>query len=142
MSQENMNVARRIADGFEAQDFDAVRRNFDSNIEWYEDPSFPEAGVYRGIDAVAEYARQFRSEFAELRYEVVELLEANAHVIARMKVAWKGKVERGGLFPRRMVGLRVQGRQGDPLLLVSSPKRSPRSRRAAGVGALAPLHSA
>ena len=33
MSQENMNVARRIADGFEAQDFDAVRRNFDSNIE-------------------------------------------------------------------------------------------------------------
>ena len=100
MSQENMNVARRIADGFEAQDFDAVRRNFDSNIEWYEDPSFPEAGVYRGIDAVAEYARQFRSEFAELR----------------------------------TVGLRVQGRQGDPLLLVSSPKRSPRSRRAAGVG--------
>jgi ketosteroid isomerase-like protein len=91
MSQENMNVARRIADGFEAQDFDAVRRNFDSKIEWYEDPSFPEAGVYRGIDAVAEYARQFRSEFAELRYEVVELLEANAHVIAKMKVAGKGR---------------------------------------------------
>ncbi len=86
-----MEVAQEIADGFEAQDFDAVRRNFDSDIEWHEDPSFPEAGVYRGLEAVAEYARQFRSEFAELRYEMVELFEAGDHVIARMRVTGKGK---------------------------------------------------
>jgi ketosteroid isomerase-like protein len=86
-----MAVAEQIADGFEAQDLDAVRRNFDPDIEWHEDPSFPEAGVYRGIEAVAEYARQFRSEFAELRYEVVELFEADDHVITRMRVTGKGK---------------------------------------------------
>jgi ketosteroid isomerase-like protein len=86
-----MEVARQIAEGFAAQDFDAVRRNFDADIEWHEDPSFPEAGVYRGIEAVGEYARRFRSEFAELRYEMVELFEARDHVIARMRVAGTGK---------------------------------------------------
>jgi ketosteroid isomerase-like protein len=91
MSQENMEVAQRIAAGFEAQDFDAVRRNFDPDIEWKEDPSFPEAGVYRGVEAVAEYARQFRSQFAELRYHAIELFEAGDHVIARMRVTGKGR---------------------------------------------------
>ena len=36
---------------------------------WHEDPSFPEAGVYRGRDEWEAYARQFIGEFSDIRYE-------------------------------------------------------------------------
>lgn len=35
-----------------------------------EDPSFPEAGVYRGVEAVGAYTEQFLAEFADIRYLV------------------------------------------------------------------------
>ena len=67
-----MEVAQQIADGFAAQDFDAVRRNFDAGIEWHEDPSFPEAGVYRGIEAVGLWYQRRWAEY--LTFIVTTLL--------------------------------------------------------------------
>jgi ketosteroid isomerase-like protein len=75
MSEENMRVARGIGEAFKAGDFDAVGAKLHPDIEWHEDPSFPESSVYRGIDAVASYSQQFRSEFSRINYEMVELIE-------------------------------------------------------------------
>jgi len=54
----------------------------------------PEAGVYRGLEAVEAYNRQFLAEFAELHYEPQELIDANDHVIANMHIHGRGR--RGG----------------------------------------------
>jgi ketosteroid isomerase-like protein len=91
MSRENVEIVRRIAEAFDRGGLDAVGSYFHPDIEWHEDPSFPEAGVYRGIDAVQSYARQFLSEFEEFRYEPVELTDAGDHVIANLRITGRGK---------------------------------------------------
>jgi ketosteroid isomerase-like protein len=96
MSRENVELARQIADAFSAGGFAAVRPYFHPEIEWHEDPSFPEAGVYRGVEAVATYTEQFLSEFAQIRYEARELVEAGDHVIANMRITGTGKVSGAG----------------------------------------------
>ncbi len=91
MSQENVEVVREMAEAFERGGVDAAREYYHPDIEWHEDPSFPEAGVYRGREAVEAYNRQFLREFAELHYEPRELIEADDHVITNMRIYGRGK---------------------------------------------------
>jgi ketosteroid isomerase-like protein len=92
MSRQNVELVRRVLEGFERGGLDEVREYHHPDIEWHEDPSFPEAGVYRGIEAVEAYQRQFLSEFAEIHYEPRELIDANDHVVANLRIHGRGKV--------------------------------------------------
>jgi ketosteroid isomerase-like protein len=91
MSQENVEIVRRLAEAFERGGLDAFREYYHPDIEWHEDPSFPEAGVYRGLEAVEAYNRQFLAEFAEIHYEPQELIDANDSVVANMRIHGRGK---------------------------------------------------
>ena len=91
MSQENVEITRRMAEAFNAGGLDAARQYYHPQIEWHEDPSFPESGVYRGIDEVIAYNRQFVSEFEDLRYEGEELVAVGEHVVANMRISGTGK---------------------------------------------------
>lgn len=86
-----------MAEAFNAGGLDAARQHYHPQIEWHEDSSFPEAGVYRGIDEVIAYNRQFLSEFEELRYEAEELAAAGKHVVASMRITGIGKMSGAGL---------------------------------------------
>jgi ketosteroid isomerase-like protein len=48
---------------------------FHPDIELHEDPSFPEAGVYRGKEAVARYFTQFTESFDEFTVEVEDSVD-------------------------------------------------------------------
>jgi uncharacterized protein len=91
MSEENVEVVRRMFEAFERGGLDAGTSYLHPDIEWHEDPSFPEAGVYRGIEAFQSYARQFLSEWDEFRYQPVELIDAGDHVIANLRISGRGK---------------------------------------------------
>lgn len=91
MPQENIEIVRRLAEAFDERGFDGAREFFDPDIEWHEDPSFPEAGVYQGMDAVEAYARQFMSEFAEMHYHAVDLTDLDDQVIANMRISGEGQ---------------------------------------------------
>ena len=94
MSQGNVDIIRRAIEAFERGGLDQVhqlREYYHPDVEWHEDPAFPESGVYRGIDSVMAYHRQFLSEFAEIHYEAQELIDANDHVIANMRIQGRGK---------------------------------------------------
>ena len=91
MSRENLEIVGRIAEAFERGGLDEFRAYYHPDIEWHEDPSFPEAGVYRGLEAVEAYNRQFLSEFAELHYEPQELIDSNDHVVANMRIHGRGR---------------------------------------------------
>jgi ketosteroid isomerase-like protein len=49
---------------------------FDAGIEFHEDPAFPEAGVYRGTEAVNRYFTQFLESFDEFSFEVEDFIDA------------------------------------------------------------------
>ena len=95
-------------------DVGALRQYISPRFEWHEDPSFPEAGVYRGADAALDYMRQFLSSFSEISYRPVEIKQHGDRVLAKMEITgrgagsdapveitgWWGFVARDGLFLR------------------------------------------
>ena len=90
MSRENVEVVQRLADAFEVGSIDAMRPFPDPALVWHEDPSFPEAGVYRGRDEWEAYARQFLAEFSEIHYEPGEVIEAGDDVVVHMRIHGRG----------------------------------------------------
>lgn len=96
MSQENVAVVRGLAAAFEECGVDALRDYCDPKIEWHEDPFFPEAGVYRGLEAVEAYSAQFLSEFSEIHYEVADAIDSGDHVVASLNVEGVGRASGAG----------------------------------------------
>ena len=86
-----MEIVRRMSEAFNRDGFTGLRPFLDPEIEYHEDPSFPEGSVYYGIEAYEEYARQFIAEFSEIHYEVGECTDAGDDVIANMLIRGRGK---------------------------------------------------
>jgi ketosteroid isomerase-like protein len=65
---------------------------FDPEIELQEDPSFPEAGIYRGIEAVRRYFDQFTESFDEFTVEAEDYVElADGRVLMLFRLRTRGK---------------------------------------------------
>jgi len=58
MSQENVEVVRRVVDVMDAEGFEAALPVFleaaHSDVEWREDPAWPGSAVYRVIEQVRQ----------------------------------------------------------------------------------------
>jgi ketosteroid isomerase-like protein len=97
MSRENIEVVDRTIGGRRLSGTDqttiaAFVDRLDPNVEYEEDPAFPEAAVYSGRDDVLGYYRQFIAEFQELRFEVEELVDAGGDgVLALLRMHGRGK---------------------------------------------------
>ena len=90
MSQENVEIVRRLAETFNRGSLDALRPFVDPEVVVYEDPSFPEAGVLRGWDEWEAYARQFLAAFSEIRYEPGEAIDAGDDVVMNLRIHGRG----------------------------------------------------
>jgi ketosteroid isomerase-like protein len=94
MSQENVEVVRRLFAAFESVDvgnferrFDEVREILDPEVEWVAAPhSLLATEEYRGSDGVRRFWTQFLSTWDEYRVEVEELVDAGDQVVAVMRL--------------------------------------------------------
>jgi ketosteroid isomerase-like protein len=97
MSQENVEVVRRAigAMSFDAAEDDKREASVErlaSDVEFVEDPRFPEARTYRGRDDVLGYFEQFVEQFESYRFTVEELLDAGEDdVLACLRIEGRGK---------------------------------------------------
>ncbi len=106
MSQNNVEIARRIfeeasrhahreglvVDGLNEDSVSVVLAAWHPNVEFHEDARFPEAGIYRGIDAVREYLRQFVDNFDEFVYEAEDIVGLDGNrVLIPLRVITRGK---------------------------------------------------
>ena len=106
MSQENVEIVRRVfekasgragprAGVLDALDADAVAVIFESldpEIEFHEDSRFPEAGVYRGIEAVRDYWNRFAESFDEFSFEVEDFVDLEeGRVLLLFTLTTRGK---------------------------------------------------
>jgi ketosteroid isomerase-like protein len=90
MSHENVEIVRRGIESFNRwaarpvepfhQDPD-VESLLHPDVEFHTYPNSPEAGVYRGRDAVIEYNQRLFEQFASVRIEPQELLPAGDRVV-------------------------------------------------------------
>jgi len=76
MSQDNVEAMRRFVEAVNEGGADADLDLLDPEVEFHEDPTFPEATIYRGRDAVVDNFREFTASFDGYRFEIEDVREA------------------------------------------------------------------
>jgi ketosteroid isomerase-like protein len=95
MSQENVEVVRRLLPAFQSVDvgnferrFDEVREIFDPEVEWVAAPhSLLSSEEYRGHEGVRRFWTEFLSAWDEYGVEVEELIDAGDRVVAVLRLS-------------------------------------------------------
>jgi ketosteroid isomerase-like protein len=92
-------------DALDPRAVEATVEFFDSEVEFEEDPRFPEADVFHGRAAVRAYFDQFTDQFQEFGFEVDDVLDAGADdVLVLLHLRGRGKVS-GAEFDQRSAWL-------------------------------------
>jgi ketosteroid isomerase-like protein len=103
MSQENLDAFREVIEEINERGPDARLDLFDSEVEFHEDPSFPEAKVYRGRDEIMGNFRAFTEAFDSYCFEIDDLRDAGGgKVVAVLREQARGRAS----------GVRVDRRSG------------------------------
>ena len=116
MSRENVEIVRRAAEEYNRTGVEALHDFLHPDVEFTEDSRFPEAGVYRGRDAVETYFREFRQQMAGHSLELEEMVDAGEEVVAVIRERARGtssdaEVEWRAAFVWTMQGgMAVRGR--------------------------------
>jgi uncharacterized protein len=97
MSQENLEVVRRIADAMDNDGFEAAFAVFEAaaqaDVEWREDPLWPGAGTYRGLEQVRTLVADRLDSF-DFDQQTEALIHADDKVVAF--VHWRGRGRASG----------------------------------------------
>jgi ketosteroid isomerase-like protein len=76
MSQENVEIVRAVYEAVGRGDLDTANSYVHPEIEFHTYVHAPEAGVYRGKEAVQKYNEGLFEQFESLRIELEELIDA------------------------------------------------------------------
>ncbi len=102
MSQENVEVVRRSYESFnrwavhpDVEPFlnPEVQSLLHPEVEFHTYANAPEAGIYRGPDAVIEYNQRLFEQFESLRVDVEEVVDAGDRVVV---VSTQHAIPKGG----------------------------------------------
>ena len=93
MSQENVEIVRRVFESINRRDVDGALENAadDFEVDWSNSLS-PDKGIYRGKDQVRELWATFVEAFDELQWDAEEIIEVDeSRVIAVNHVRMRGR---------------------------------------------------
>src|SRR5919198_4016635 len=91
MSQENVEVVRRIYDAFAAGDIESLLSTVDPEIEFDLPDRLPDEGLHRGREAYRQFLKRTFELWADFRVEVEELLDAGDAVVALIHTTATGR---------------------------------------------------
>src|SRR5688572_12628270 len=90
MSEENVELVRRLLDMFANRDHEGVFAFYDPEIEW--DATHLRAaglddlgGVYHGHDGVRTYWRRWLQAWSDLEFQVQDVLDAGDEIVALIR---------------------------------------------------------
>ena len=93
MSEENVEIVRQAFEAYVQGNLDTAYSYLHPEIEFHTYVDSPEAGVYRGRDAVRNYNENLFGQFESLRVEAEEFIDAGDQVIV---VSTQHAVPKGG----------------------------------------------
>ena len=92
MSAETIEIVRRGLDAYNRRDFDAIRalNTEDVELDWSASRG-PEAGVYRGIDDVIGFYRNFLAAWQLVEIEPNDFIESGGSVVVPNTTHLRGR---------------------------------------------------
>jgi ketosteroid isomerase-like protein len=81
VSEENVEIVRRTYEATNSGDYDTAESYLHPEIEFHTYGRSPEAGVYRGKEAVRQYNLGLFQQFERIRFELEELVDAGDRVV-------------------------------------------------------------
>jgi uncharacterized protein len=98
MSRENVEVVRQAFEAFQRRDNEAVFACYDPEVEIH---GQVDGSVYRGLDGVRAFFRDWLPAWEEYRSEVEEWIDAGDHVIVVIHQRGRGKLSGAVVEQRR-----------------------------------------
>ena len=106
MSRANVEIVRQAIEAVNSGGPDAGLDIYTPDVEFREDPKFPEAQTYRGREAVVRNFHEFRAAFEDYHLDIEELRDVGENrVLALLQESAKGRSS--GLPVSRRPGLVV-----------------------------------
>src|SRR5436190_20283346 len=134
MSEENIEIVRRVIDAFTRSDLDAALQDNDPEIvlDWSRSRGL-EAGIYHGCEAIRAFWSTFFDTFDPIVVTVDEFIECGEHVVAPNRARFWG---RDGIEVNsaQRVGRNPSQRTDSPMAALPHSPRGPQSRGAGGLG--------
>jgi ketosteroid isomerase-like protein len=94
MSQQSVEVVRRVTDVMDAEGFEAALPVFleaaDSDVEWREDPAWPGSAHYRGVEQVRQVILD-RMGTLEFNQQTEDLIDVDDKVVVLVRWVGRGK---------------------------------------------------
>jgi ketosteroid isomerase-like protein len=94
MSQESVEVVRRVTDVMDAEGFEAALPVFleaaHSDVEWREDPAWPGSAHYRGVEQVRQVILD-RMGTLEFNQQTEDLIDVDDKVVVLVRWVGRGK---------------------------------------------------
>jgi ketosteroid isomerase-like protein len=90
MSEENVEVVRRIQDAFLRGDYEAMFELIAEDVEW-DDSRFPGGGRYRGHQGMAEGSGRWFGAWEDYEVEFFRHFDAGEKVVAFYRQKGRGK---------------------------------------------------
>jgi ketosteroid isomerase-like protein len=91
MSEENVEIVRRIAEDYAAGDDQAVIAVIDPNVEFDASRFRPDGEIYKGLEAMLEAQRTWRGTFADWKLEILEVRDGGDDVLVAGRESGRGK---------------------------------------------------
>jgi ketosteroid isomerase-like protein len=91
MSQENVEVARRAYEAFNAGDISAWLPMHSADAEMHDLPTIPDAGVHRGHVEMRTWVEGIIETTEYIRFEPQRFIEAGESVLVPVRASAKGR---------------------------------------------------
>ncbi len=94
MSQENVEIVRRMWEVYEERGLDAVLEFFDESINWRAVPgAVDDAGELNGVEAMRRYLGDWLETFADVSTVPTEILDLGGdRVLATLRVSGRSRL--------------------------------------------------
>ncbi|MDQ3671383.1 MAG: nuclear transport factor 2 family protein [Actinomycetota bacterium] len=96
MSQENVDIVRRVFEAAAQRDAAAVSELYDADVEWDSSGTLPgeveSGGGARGYESLQAWFRQWHEAWDDVAYGVEELVDAGDQVVSTVTMRGRGRV--------------------------------------------------
>src|SRR3954453_16898153 len=92
MSQEDVEIVRRVNAAINCGDIESISELLDDDIAWWDREDDLNATVHRGRDAFRTPLVALAGDIAVLRVEVEEYVDAGDYIVIPVRVTGRGQI--------------------------------------------------